>query len=262
MQRFVSKRSSSSVDLASSSPDVRTERAATLSVGLHWPPVKRQRSAGRPSWQHHRERALQEHILHHRELAHSIRLRWPGWWPAGETITRLLTHEGIAHTSTPCAALPATPAAALVEDEASGSTAERRKTHADPVPREFNGINRNTPYRWKRSAPPAAPLGRKSLQSPADMNGLRECECDRRPLLQLGHDQEPAAPMARRRGTRRPSQPNLDPVVLHGMHLSHKKPSKCVLELRSPDQQHANTHRLFIKLCTKNNDEQMTKKSK
>ena len=50
-QRFVSRGSSSSVDLDSSSlDDVRPERAAiALSVGQSWPPVKR-RSAGRPWW--------------------------------------------------------------------------------------------------------------------------------------------------------------------------------------------------------------------
>ena len=33
------------------------------------------------------------------------------------------------------------------------------------------------------------------------------------------------------------------------MRLSYKKPAKCVKELHSPEQQHANTHRLFVKLC-------------
>ena len=37
--------------------------------------------------------------------------------------------------------------------------------------------------------------------------------------------------------------------LLHGMRLRYKKPAKCVKELHSPEQQHANTHRLFIKLC-------------
>ena len=48
MQRFVSKRSSSSVDLnPSSRDDMRTERAAiALSVGLSWPPAKRRSSCG------------------------------------------------------------------------------------------------------------------------------------------------------------------------------------------------------------------------
>ena len=52
-QRFVSKRASSLVDLASSSlDDVRAERATALSVGLSWPPVRHARSRGQPSWQH------------------------------------------------------------------------------------------------------------------------------------------------------------------------------------------------------------------
>ena len=84
IQRFVSKRSSSSVDLAPSSAsssldDVRAERAAiALSVGLSWPPVKRQRSAGRRSWQQLSERALHKHILHHHELLYGVPLTAAG----------------------------------------------------------------------------------------------------------------------------------------------------------------------------------------
>ena len=37
--------------------------------------------------------------------------------------------------------------------------------------------------------------------------------------------------------------------LLHGMRLSYEKPAKCVKELHSLEQHHANTHRLFIKLC-------------
>ena len=54
MDRFVSKRSSSSVDLdASSLDDVRAERAAiALSVGLSWPPDRyTKQTRGRPSRQ-------------------------------------------------------------------------------------------------------------------------------------------------------------------------------------------------------------------
>ena len=91
MQRFVSKRSSSSVDLDPSS-------------------------------------------LHYHELPHGVRLQRPGWWRPGYAIARPLTHEEIAHTSTPCAAptAPAAPAAALVENEPSGSGTKRRKLHVDP----------------------------------------------------------------------------------------------------------------------------------
>ena len=68
-------------------------------------------------------------------------------------------------------------------------------------------------------------------------------------LPQHGHDQRLGAPVARRRGTRHPSQPKLVQRLLRGMRLSYKKPAKCVKELHSTGQQHANTHRLFIKLC-------------
>ena len=98
MDRFVSKRSSSSLNLDSSSlDDVRTERAAiALSVGLSWPPVKRRRSAGRPSWQQLWERALQHHTLEHHDLPHGVRLQRPAWWRPGEAIDQPLTHEELA----------------------------------------------------------------------------------------------------------------------------------------------------------------------
>ena len=195
MQRFVSKRSSSTVDLASSS-------ASSLLND-----VRAKRALGRPRVQQRWERALEEPILHHREFPHGVRSQRAGWWRPGETIARLLTHEEIAYTSTPCAALtaPATQSAALVEDEPRSSTAKRREVHVDPTVRNwfldlshqwkterqwdtqrclcevkwlrpgiFNGINQNTLYRWKRSEPRAAPLGRKTLLSPADMTRLSE----------------------------------------------------------------------------------------
>ena len=114
MDRFVSKRSSSSVDLdASSLDDVRAERAAiALSVGLSWPPDRyTKQTRGRPSRQQLWERALQDHILEHHELPHGVRLQRPVWWRPGEAIDRSLTHEELAHTKTPRAA-PGTPAAA------------------------------------------------------------------------------------------------------------------------------------------------------
>ena len=79
---------------------------------------------------------------------------------------------------------PAAPAAALVEDEPSSSTAKRHKVQVDPIVRDwfisvsqqwrterqwdmcevrrlcpamFDAIDQNTPYRWKWSAPRAAP---------------------------------------------------------------------------------------------------------
>ena len=104
MERFVSKRSSSSVDLdASSLDDVRAERAAiALSVGLSWPPDRyTKQTRGRPSRQQLWERPLQDHILEHHELPHGVRLQRPVWWRPGEAIDRPLTHEELAHTKTP-----------------------------------------------------------------------------------------------------------------------------------------------------------------
>ena len=235
MQRCISKRSASSVDLDSSSlDDVRTERAAiALSVAQSWPPVKR-RSAGRPSWQQLWECALQEHIPHHHELPHGVSSQRPGWWQPGDAIARPLSHEEMAHVSTPAApAAPAAPVAALVEGEPSGSGAKRCEIHVDPIVRDwlldvmdqwrterrwgmqqclcevrrlcpgvFDGINPNTPYRWKRNAPAAAQLDRKTSRDTAERVHHAG---DRRPVLQRADDQRLGATMAQRRGTRRPS---------------------------------------------------------
>ena len=54
--------------------------------------------------------------------------------------------------------------------------------------------------------------------------------------------------LARRTGTRRTTQREWTRQLLYGMHLSYKKPAKRVKELHSPEQQRANTHRLFVKL--------------
>ena len=253
MDRFVSKRPSSSVDLDASSLDnVRTERAAiALSVGLSWPPVKRRRSVGRPSWQQLWERARQDHTLKHHELPHGVRLQRLAWWRPGEATDRPLTHEELAHTKTPRAA-PATPAAALVEDEPSGSGSKRRKVHVDPMvcdcfldmldqwrtmgeqrslcevrrlcPGMFDGIKPNTPYRGKRSAPRAAPLGRRCLLSPADMTRLSEHIMRVTDVLCLSA------------------------VTVKGL-VHEWLDSEELKELHSPALQEANTHRLFIKLC-------------
>ena len=123
MDRFVNRRSSSSVDLdASSRDDVRAERAAiALSVGLNWPPDRYTKTPrGRPNRQQLWERALQEHILEHHELPRGISLQRPAWWRPGEAIDRPLTHEELTQIKTPCAALAAVP----VEDEPSGPARE------------------------------------------------------------------------------------------------------------------------------------------
>ena len=99
---------------------------------------------GRRSWQQLWERALQEHIFHHHELQQGIRLQRPAWWRPGEAIDRL-THEEFAHIKASRAA------AALVEDEPSGSVSKRRKIHLDPIARDwFLGVldQWRTERRW------------------------------------------------------------------------------------------------------------------
>ena len=109
----------------------------------------------------------------------------------------------IAHVST--LAAPDAPTAALVDDEPSGSGTKRRTIHVDTTVRDlfldishqsrterrwsmqqclcevrrlcpgmFDAINPNTLYRWKRSTPAAAPLGRITLLSPTDVTRLSE----------------------------------------------------------------------------------------
>ena len=279
MQRFLSSRSSSQQELQPVE-DLRAERAAiALSVGLSWPPDRYTKTTrGRPSRQQLWERALQEHIMNHHELPQGIRLQRPAWWRPGEAIDRPLTHEELTHIKTPCAAF----SAAVVEDEPSGSGSKRRKVHVDPIARDwfldmldqwkterrwdmrrclcevqrlcpgmFDGIDKNTPYRWKRSAPRAETRGRRSMLTPADTTRLSDHIMRVTDVLCLsaitihglvlewldaeGLDVRPSYTWVKR--------------LLRGMRLRYKKRAKCVKELHSPEQQHVNTHRLFIKLC-------------
>ena len=68
-------------------------------------------------------------------------------------------------------------------------------------------------------------------------------------MPQWADDPRPGARLARRGGV--DARPGREWVrrVLRGMRFSFKKPAKCLKELHSTEQQHANTHRLFIKLC-------------
>ena len=201
MQRFVSKRSSSSVDLySSSSNDVRTVRGAiALSVGLSWPPVKRWRSAGRPSWQQLWECTLQEHILHHLELPHCPLTA------AGLVATRR-DHRPPAHVDP------------IVRDWFLDVMDRWRTVRRWGMQQCLAEVRRLCPRMFEGIAPAEASLGRRTLLLPADMTRLSEHITWVKQLLR-------------------------------GMRLSWKKPARCVKELHSPEQQHANTHRLFIKLC-------------
>ena len=278
MKRFLSSRSSSQQELQPVQ-DLRAERAAiALSVGLSWPPDRYTKTPrGRPSQQLW-ERALQEHIMNHHQLPQGISIQRPAWWRPGEAIDRSLTHEELAIIKTLCAA----PAAAPVEDELCGSASKRRKVLVDPIARDwfldmldqwkaerrwdmrrclcevqrlcpgmFDGINPTTPYRWKRSAPRAETRGRRSMLTPADTTRLSEHIMRVTDVLCLsavtihglvlewldaeGLDVRPSEWWVKK--------------LLRGIRLSFKKPAKCLKELHSSEQQHANTHWLFIKLC-------------
>ena len=183
-------------------------------------------------------------------------------------------HEELAHTKTRRAATaaPATPAAALVEDEPSGSGSKRRKVQVDPIARDWFldmlGQWRRV-RRWDMQRclcevqrlcpgmfdPNSLPLETKygtsrdarqenfAVARRHDTAERAHHEGDRRPVPQCGDDQRPGARMALR-----PSQRWVQ-RLLRGMCPSSKKPAKCLKELHSPALQEANKHRLFIKLC-------------
>ena len=215
---------------------MRAERAAiALSVGLSWPPDRyTKQTRGRPSRQQLWERALQDHFLEHHELPHGVRLQRPVWWRPGEAIDRSLTHEELAHTKTLRAA-PATPAAALVEDEPSGSGSKRRKVQVDPIARDWFLdildqwrrerrwavlVRGPAPVPWsvRRDRPEHfLPLeaeratsrdARQENFAVTRWRGTAERahhEGDRRLVIERGHDPRLGARMARRRGARRAS---------------------------------------------------------
>ena len=181
----------------------------------------------------------------------------PAWWRPGEAIDRPLTHEELAIIKTPCAA----PAAAPGEDGPSSSASKRRKIHVDPIARDwfldildqwkterrwdmplclcevqrlcpgvFDGIDPNTRYRWKRSAPRAETRGRKSLLSSADMTRLSEhimrvtdvlclSAVTIRGLVHGWLDSEELDARPSKSWVKR---------LLRGMSLSFKKPAKCL----------------------------------
>ena len=90
----------------------------------------------------------------------------------------------------------------------------------------FDGINLNTPYRadMRRRVTDVLCLSAVTIKSL--IHDWRDVE---------GLDVRPGKSWVKR--------------LLHGMRLSYKKPAQCVIELHSPEQQHANTHRLFVMLC-------------
>ena len=159
MYRFVSKRSSSSVDLDSASlDDVRAERAAiALFVGLSWPPDRytKTRSA----------------LLAENESSR------PGGDQEKPSIVPPQPQDSLK--TSPAAVFPSVARPMSILSPATGSSKRRWDMQRCSCevqrrcPRVLDGINPNTPYRRKRSAPRAALLGRRCL-SPADMTRLSE----------------------------------------------------------------------------------------
>ena len=175
--------------------------------------------------------------MNHHELPHGIRLQRPAWWRPGEAIDRTLTHEELARIKTPRAA-PATPAAAPVEDEPSGSASKRRKVHVEPhrprlVPRHAGPVEdraamghaavlvrgpapvprdvrrhrqeHSLPLEAERSTSSAAWQEDFADASRHDAAERAHHESHRRPVLERGHDPRLGARVARRRGARRAS---------------------------------------------------------
>ena len=189
MQRFVSKRSSSSVDLDSSSlDDMRVERAAiALCVGLSWPLHKRRLSADAPAG------SSCGNVLCMSTSSTTMSFR----------MVSACSGQAGGNRETPSS--DRSPARRSPSSPPCRSGTKRRKIQVDPIvrdwfldisyqwktqrrwgmsqclcevqrlcPRMFDGINPNIPYRWERRAPRAAPLGRIILLSPGDKTRLSE----------------------------------------------------------------------------------------
>ena len=129
MLRCVSKRSSLSVDLASSSlgragragrhcPVCWSELATSQTATVRWTP-----QLG--------ERALQEHILQNQELLHGVRLLLPGWWRLGETIARPRSHT--RRSSTPALFVPKRQHCKTLENPCRPHRARLVPRHVGPV---------------------------------------------------------------------------------------------------------------------------------
>ena len=247
---------------SSSRDDVRAERAAiALSVSLSWSPDRfTKQTRGRPSWQQLWEHALQEHtstIMSFRMVSACSAL------PGGD---QEKPSTGRSHTSSsptprlPMPRKPPQPLHSLKTSPASARQSAARSTSTPSLatgsstccgrqrrwsmqrclgevqrlcPGMFDGVNHSAPYRWKRSAPRAAPLGRRTLLSSADMT-RSEAWCSN------GSTQRDSTPVPARDGSSN---------FCVACAFSFKKPAKCLKELHSPALQEANTHRLFIKLC-------------
>ena len=233
MQRFISKRTSSSVDLDSSSlDDERADRAAiaivcwselaTSQAAAVAPDAPAGSSCSRSTCSSTMSTRV---VSTYSDLSsRHTSLMTPSPQP--------LSHEEIAQVSTPAApASPAAPVAALVEDEPRGSGTRRRKIHVDPIVREWlldvmdqwrterrsehaavlvrspapvpQDVRRDQPehslYRRKRSAPAAAQLGRRdfAVTRRHDRAERAHHAVDRRPVPQRGDDWRLGARIAR-----------------------------------------------------------------
>ena len=100
----------------------------------------------------------------------------------------------------------------------------------------FDGIDPNTPYRWKRSAPRAETLGRRSMLSPADTTRPSEHIMKVTDVLCLSAVTIHGLVLEWLDAEGLDVRPSYQWVwrLLRGMRLSFKKPAKCVKELHSP----------------------------
>ena len=220
---FVSKQSSSSVDLDSSSlDDVRAEPTAiALSVGLSWPPDRRRRSAGRPSWRQHWERAAT--VIFRVVSAYSGR---GGGDQERSSPDRSHTRRSPTsalpvpprppHPLQPMHSLKTSPAAARQNVVKSRSTAEDTTTMENvavlvrcpaPVPRDVrrDQPTHSLPVETEHTTSSTAWQGTLfALTRRRDTAQRAHHAGDRRPVPERGHDPRLGARMARRGGNRRP----------------------------------------------------------
>ena len=175
MQRFVSRRSSSSVDLDPSSlDDMRTERAAIAPVC--WSELATSQTAAVRSCGN-----AQSPDRSHTRRSPTPTL--PGPPQPRQPLHSLKTSPAAAvrsaakSTSTPtCATGFSTYHASGGHNgqNGNGACSSGCAKSSACVPGCSTEIHHNTPYRWKRSSPRAAQLGRLTLLSPACVTRLGE----------------------------------------------------------------------------------------
>ena len=214
--------------------------------------MKRRQSARRPSWQQQLwERALLEHIFQHHELPHAVRLNRPTANSRGQHSgrpSRCTRRRGAQRQRYEAPQNPRRPRRARlvrrrdgpVEDRAAMEHAAVLVRSPAPVPQD---VRRDQPTAGNAAHQQQHRSARRLCCHPQTMTMLSEHTMRVTDVLCFsaltirgsGHQWLDAEGLGVRHGKWRVQR------LLRGMRFSHKKPAKCVKELHSREQQHANT---------------------